>query len=101
MYVIWMLVVGLGVGAAARMISPGLDRGGFIITMLLGVSGSFLAGFIGRGFGWYEGPSEGPGFLASILGAIAFIFLYRYTIGKNQAASTEQYVPKRRRRQGH
>ena len=53
MHYIWMLIVGLVVGALAKLIMPGKDPGGIIVTMLLGVAGSFIAGIIGRAVGWY------------------------------------------------
>ena len=75
MHIIWMLIVGLVVGALAKLIMPGRDPGGIIVTMLLGIAGSFLAGWIGRAFGWYR-PGQPAGFIASIIGAIVILAIY-------------------------
>jgi uncharacterized membrane protein YeaQ/YmgE (transglycosylase-associated protein family) len=71
----WILF-GLIVGIIAKLLMPGRDPGGFIVTMLLGVAGALLGGFIGRAMGFY-GPSEGAGWIVSILGAIILLALYR------------------------
>ena len=76
LHVIWMLVVGLIVGALAKLIMPGRDPGGIFITMLLGVAGALVAGFIGKLLGLYE-PGQHAGFLMSVLGAILLLALYR------------------------
>ena len=80
MHFIWMLIVGLVVGALAKLIMPGKDPGGIIVTMLLGIAGSFIAGLIGRAVGWYaEGQSAG--FIASVIGAIVLLAIYRLIVG--------------------
>lgn len=56
---------------------PGKDPGGCIVTILLGIAGAVVAGFLGRMVGWYDGYEEGAGFLAAILGAIIILFIYR------------------------
>jgi uncharacterized membrane protein YeaQ/YmgE (transglycosylase-associated protein family) len=71
----WILF-GLIVGAIAKLLMPGRDPGGFIITMALGIAGALLGGFFGRSVGWY-GPNEPAGFLMSLVGAILLLFLYR------------------------
>jgi uncharacterized membrane protein YeaQ/YmgE (transglycosylase-associated protein family) len=71
-----MLIIGLVVGALAKLIMPGKDPGGLIVTMLLGIAGSFVAGYVGRMIGHYQ-PGARPGIIASILGAIALLALYR------------------------
>ena len=70
------IVFGLVVGFIAKLLMPGRDPGGFIITMLLGIAGAVIGGTIGRALGWY-GPNEGAGFLMSLLGAILLLVLYR------------------------
>lgn len=60
---------------------PGRDPGGFIVTMLLGIAGAVLGGYLGRAAGWY-GPNDGAGFLMSLLGAIVLLALYRMTLGR-------------------
>ena len=76
MSIIWMLVVGLVVGAIAKLLMPGRDPGGMIVTMLLGVAGALVAGFLGRSLGWYR-EGQPAGILASIIGAILLLALYR------------------------
>jgi uncharacterized membrane protein YeaQ/YmgE (transglycosylase-associated protein family) len=75
------LIVGLIVGAIAKFIMPGRDPGGIIVTMLIGVAGAFIAAFIGRQLNWY-GPGESAGWIASIVGAILLLFLYRLFTGR-------------------
>ena len=73
---LWMIIVGLIVGVIAKMLVPGRDPGGAIITILLGIAGSVIAGVLGRAVGWYaEGQSAG--FIASTIGAILILYLYR------------------------
>jgi uncharacterized membrane protein YeaQ/YmgE (transglycosylase-associated protein family) len=79
---LWTLIIGLVVGAIAKLIMPGRDPGGIIVTMLIGVAGALLAGFLGRAMGWYSNPGEGPGIIASIIGAIVLLFLYRLIAGR-------------------
>jgi uncharacterized membrane protein YeaQ/YmgE (transglycosylase-associated protein family) len=76
MGIIAWILFGLIVGVIAKLLMPGRDPGGFIVTMLLGVAGALLGGFIGRAMGLY-GPNEGAGWIVSILGAIILLALYR------------------------
>jgi uncharacterized membrane protein YeaQ/YmgE (transglycosylase-associated protein family) len=82
MEIIWMLIIGLVVGALAKFIMPGRDPGGIFITMLIGVAGSLIAGFIGRQLGWYA-QNEGAGFIASIVGAVILLAIYRAVVGRS------------------
>ena len=75
----WILF-GLVVGAIAKLIMPGRDPGGIIVTMLIGVAGALLAGFLGRAMGLYAEPGAGPGIIASIIGAMVLLFLYRVLV---------------------
>jgi uncharacterized membrane protein YeaQ/YmgE (transglycosylase-associated protein family) len=70
------IVFGLVVGIVAKLVTPGKDPGGFIVTVLLGVAGALLGGFVGRAMGFY-GPSETAGWLMSIGGAILLLVIYR------------------------
>jgi uncharacterized membrane protein YeaQ/YmgE (transglycosylase-associated protein family) len=70
------IVFGLVVGIIAKLLMPGRDPGGFIVTILLGIAGALLGGFIGRAMGFY-GPNQAAGWLMSILGAIVLLLLYR------------------------
>ena len=78
---IWMILVGLLVGAMAKLLMPGRDPGGIVVTILIGIAGSIIAGFLGRSIGWYT-EGEPAGFIASILGAVLFLFLYRALTGR-------------------
>jgi len=82
MHIIWTLIVGLIVGAIAKLLMPGRDPGGVIITMLLGVAGSFVAGMLGRAFGLYRAGDVGPGVIASIIGAVLVLAVYRAIAGR-------------------
>ena len=77
MHLIWALIIGLVVGAIAKLLMPGRDPGGIFITMLLGVAGSFVAGFLGRSLGLYRAGDVGPGIIASIIGAMILLAVYR------------------------
>lgn len=85
MDIITTLIIGLIVGALAKLIMPGKDPGGFIITILLGVAGAFLAGWLGRALGWYE-AGESPGIIMSIIGAVILLAIYRVVIGRRRRA---------------
>ena len=74
--VLGWIVFGLVVGIVAKLLIPGRDPGGIIITMLLGIAGAVLGGLLGRAMGLY-GPNEAAGFLMSLVGAIALLALYR------------------------
>jgi len=84
MAILWMLIVGLIAGALAKLFMPGKDPGGIIITMLLGVAGSVLAGFLGRAAGWYRSPGQGPGIIASIVGAMILLGIYRLIVHRRR-----------------
>ncbi|WP_242127670.1 GlsB/YeaQ/YmgE family stress response membrane protein [Sphingobium sp. Sx8-8] len=76
------LIVGLFAGTIARLVMPGRDPGGCIVTILLGIAGALLAGYVGRMLGIYA-PGERASFIAAILGSIAVLFLYRLFAGRN------------------
>lgn len=79
MHIIYMLVIGLVIGLLAKLVMPGRDPGGLVITILLGIAGSMLAGFIGRHMGWYA-TTQAEGFVASILGAVLLLVAYRLVV---------------------
>ena len=76
---IWALIIGLIVGALAKLIMPGRDPGGIFVTMMLGVAGSLVGRLIGRLLGMY-GPGEHAGFIMSLIGAILLLVIYRLAI---------------------
>lgn len=73
---IWMCLIGLVAGALAKLIMPGRDPGGMLITMLLGIAGSIVAGFLGRNLGWYH-EGESAGLIMSVVGAVLLLWVYR------------------------
>ena len=73
---LWWIVIGLVAGAIAKAIVPGRDPSGCLITILLGIGGAVLAGFLGQQLGWYR-QGQGAGFIAAIVGAVAILFVYR------------------------
>jgi uncharacterized membrane protein YeaQ/YmgE (transglycosylase-associated protein family) len=81
MHVLWMIVVGLIVGALAKLIMPGHDPGGIVVTILLGIAGSLVAGLLGRAVGWYT-AGEPAGFISSVIGAIILLAIYRVIVGR-------------------
>ena len=78
----WILF-GLIVGAVAKLIMPGNDPGGVVVTMLLGIVGAVVGGWLGRAMGLY-GPEDPAGFLMSLVGAIALLAVYRVTVGRRR-----------------
>ena len=74
------IIFGLVVGVLAKLIMPGRDPGGFIITIILGIIGAMLGGWIGRAMGMY-GPNEPAGFFMALLGSIILLAIYRFTLG--------------------
>lgn len=83
---LWMLIIGLVVGALAKFIMPGNDPGGIIITILIGIVGALIAGYLGGTLGWYS-RGEPAGFIASVIGAIILLVLYRLvTKGRTPSA---------------
>lgn len=86
LHFLWEAIIGLIVGAIAKLIMPGKDPGGMWITMLLGIAGSMLAGFIGRAAGWYA-PGQSAGFIMSVIGALIILGIYHLVRGKPAATS--------------
>jgi uncharacterized membrane protein YeaQ/YmgE (transglycosylase-associated protein family) len=79
---VW-IVIGALAGIIAKAIMPGRDPGGCIVTILLGIAGALLAGFLGNTLGWYK-QGEGAGFIAAIVGAIIILFVYRLVAGRRR-----------------
>ena len=78
---IWTLIIGLVAGIIAKFLMPGRDPGGFIITMLLGVAGAFVATWLGQAVGWYE-AGQGAGLIGAVVGAIILLIIYRIVKGR-------------------
>ena len=77
MHWLWVVLIGLIVGALAKLIMPGKDPGGFIVTILLGIAGSVVGTLTGRGVGWYQ-EGQSAGFIVSLLGALIILAVYHF-----------------------
>jgi uncharacterized membrane protein YeaQ/YmgE (transglycosylase-associated protein family) len=84
MGILGWIIFGLIVGVVAKLIMPGRDPGGFIVTILLGIVGVLLGGFLGRAVGWY-GPNDSAGFIMALIGAIILLLLYRLLVKRRRA----------------
>lgn len=84
MDVIWMLLVGLIAGAVAKLIMPGKDPGGIIVTILLGIAGSLVGGFLSRALGIGDGETT-VGIIGSIIGALILLIIYRMVVGRGRS----------------
>ena len=78
---IWAIIIGGLAGVVAKFLMPGRDPGGFIITILLGIGGALVATWLGQAVGWYR-AGEGAGFIASVVGAVIILFIYRMVAGR-------------------
>ena len=83
MSIIGTLVIGFLAGLVAKFLMPGRDPKGFIITIVLGVVGAFLATWLGRQIGWYQ-EGEAAGFIGAVVGSIIILAIYHVTIGRRQ-----------------
>lgn len=81
--ILWSIIIGGLAGAIAKLLMPGRDPGGFIITILLGIVGAVIATFLGRAVGWYRG-NESAGFLGAIVGAVILLAIYRAFAGRRR-----------------
>ena len=84
MSILAWIVIGLIVGALAKLVMPGRDPGGIIVTILLGIAGAFVGGAIGRALGLYD-PGQPAGWIVSILGAVLLLAAYRAVVGRRVA----------------
>lgn len=85
MSILVTLLIGLVIGVVAKFLLPGDDPGGVLMTVVIGIAGSFIAGYVGRAAGWYS-EGEPVGFLASVAGAIVLLLLYRALFGRRRRA---------------
>jgi uncharacterized membrane protein YeaQ/YmgE (transglycosylase-associated protein family) len=81
MTILWTILIGFVVGIVAKFLTPGRDPGGFIITVLIGIAGSFIATYVGAAMGWYRN-GETAGFIAAVIGSIVLLILYRLLTGR-------------------
>ncbi len=75
MHILWTLLIGLLAGIVAKLITPGKDPGGFIVTTLLGIAGAFVATYLGQMVGWYK-AGQSAGFIGAVVGAVLLLILY-------------------------
>ncbi|MDQ6892137.1 MAG: GlsB/YeaQ/YmgE family stress response membrane protein [Acidobacteriota bacterium] len=85
MGILGWIIFGLVIGALAKFVMPGRDGGGIIVTMLLGIVGALVGGFLGRALGLY-GPNEPAGFVGALVGAIVVLLIYRMATGRRRLA---------------
>src|SRR3954467_7243737 len=81
MHIIGVIVIGFLAGIVAKLLTPGRDPGGFIVTTLLGIAGAFVATYLGQAIGWYR-ADEGAGFIGAIVGAIIILAIYHMIVGR-------------------
>jgi len=74
--ILWILIIGLVIGAIAKLLMPGKDPGGCIVTILLGIAGALVATYLGQAVGWYR-PGQTAGFIGALVGAMLLLLLYR------------------------
>jgi len=75
MHWLWVILIGLVIGAVAKLLMPGRDPFGFIVTILLGIAGSIVGTWLGRTIGWYQ-EGQSAGFLMSVVGALLLLGIY-------------------------
>lgn len=83
MSILWSIIIGGIAGAIAKLIMPGKDPGGFVITIIIGIVGALIATFLGRAVGWYH-EGESAGLLGAIVGSIILLALYRLFLGRKK-----------------
>ena len=83
MEILGVLIIGLLAGIVAKLLMPGRDPGGFIITILLGIAGAFVATYLGQAVGWYR-AGEGAGFIGAVVGAVILLLIYRLIAGRSR-----------------
>ena len=87
MHILLFIVFGLIVGVIAKLIMPGKDPGGVVVTAVIGMVGSLLGGLIGRAFGFYAAGKQTGGWILSIIGALVLLGIYRLVIGHRHPAA--------------
>lgn len=84
MSILALIISGLIIGVIAKLLMPGRDPGGFIITILLGIAGMFVGKYLGQAAGFYK-PGQPAGWIASILGALILLVIYHLMVGRRNA----------------
>ena len=83
MGLLYTILIGLVIGVVAKFLMPGRDPGGCIITILLGIAGSFVASYLGQAMGWYA-PGQPAGFIFSVIGGMILLLIYRMLFGRRR-----------------
>lgn len=83
MHILWSIIIGGIAGAIAKLLMPGKDPGGIIITIALGIIGALVATFLGRAVGWYHGD-QSAGLIGAIVGAVILLAIYRLIVGRRR-----------------
>jgi uncharacterized membrane protein YeaQ/YmgE (transglycosylase-associated protein family) len=81
MHILGTIIIGFLAGLIAKFLMPGRDPGGFIVTILLGIAGAFIATYLGQAVGWYR-ADEGAGFIGAVVGSIIILLVYRLIVGR-------------------
>ena len=82
MSILWTIIIGFIAGVIAKLLTPGRDPGGFIITTLLGIVGAFLATWLGQAIGWYR-ADQGAGLIGAVIGAVIVLAIYHFVARRN------------------
>ena len=85
LHLLWIIIIGFVAGAVAKLLMPGKDPGGFLITIALGVVGALLSTLLGKLVGWYN-PGESAGFIGAVIGAVILLVIYRLIKKKQPSA---------------
>jgi uncharacterized membrane protein YeaQ/YmgE (transglycosylase-associated protein family) len=88
MHIIGIIIIGFLAGVVAKLLMPGRDPGGFIVTTLLGIVGAFVATYLGQVIGWYR-ADEGAGFVGAVVGAVILLAIYHFV--KRRSTSSPRY----------
>ena len=88
MHIIGIIIIGFLAGVVAKLLMPGRDPGGFIVTTLLGIIGAFVATYLGQAIGWYR-ADEGAGFVGAVVGAVILLAIYHFV--KRRSTSSPRY----------
>jgi uncharacterized membrane protein YeaQ/YmgE (transglycosylase-associated protein family) len=85
MSILWTIIIGFLAGVIAKFIMPGDNEpSGFILTVILGIVGAFVATYLGQSLGWY-GPDQGAGLIGAVVGAVIVLFIYGVFAGRQRA----------------
>jgi uncharacterized membrane protein YeaQ/YmgE (transglycosylase-associated protein family) len=87
LHILGTILIGFVVGLLARFVTPGSNPGGFIVTVIIGIVGSFVAKFLGEAVGWY-GPGQPAGFIGSVVGAVLILVVYHLVSGRSSTSTS-------------